>query len=40
MRRKVAVLRVFTVGFERVFKSFLLLLTALLGLIDTLLQIC
>ena len=36
VRKKVAVLRAFTVGFEKVLKSCLLLPTALPGLIDTL----
>ena len=35
VRRKVAMLRTFTVGFEKVLKSCLLLLAALSGLIDT-----
>ena len=34
MRRKVAVLRVFTVGFEKVLKSCLLLVAASTGLIE------
>ena len=36
VRRKVAILRAFTVGFEKFIKSCLFLLTTLRGLIDTL----
>ena len=38
--RKVAMLRAFTVGFEKILKSCLSLLAALPGLIDTLLHSC
>ena len=37
-RRKVVMLGAFTVGFKKVLKSYLLLLEALQGLIDTLLH--
>ena len=40
VRRKVAMLRDFTVGFEKVLKSCLLLLAAFPGLTDTLLPSC
>ena len=40
VRRKVALLRAFTVGFEKVLRSYLLLLMALPGLIYTLLPSC
>ena len=40
VRRKVAMLRAFTVDFQKVLKSCLLLLAAFAGLIDTLLHRC